>query len=105
MGVVLESDLGEAVVFLARHPQAVRLLRVIVEYRRASGRDPHTRELLGRVRDRGYSMQLLRVMESMGLVRRYEDYLSPDLRLPVVRNGVTELGLRALKLLGVEVDA
>ncbi|BES80645.1 hypothetical protein [Pyrodictium abyssi] len=94
------GSLREALIFLANKPQALRLLREAARYKASKGKPPYTRELLKLAAngDRGYSMRLLEELQALGLLRRYRDYLSDKLRIPVVRNDPTPLAHKVLAL-------
>lgn len=95
------AGLSEALLFLARRPQAVRILKVAAEYKASRGKAPYTRELLNLAAngDRGYSMRLLEELQALGLLRRYKDYLREDLKIPVVRNEPTPLAYKVLAII------
>lgn len=87
-------------VYLARRPQAIRLLRIAAQYKASKGKGPYTRELLNLAAngDRGYSMQLLKELQALGLLRRYKDY-HEESNVPVIRNEPTPLAYKILSML------
>ena len=101
------GSLREALIFLANKPQALRLLREAARYKALEGKPPYTRELLSLAAngDRGYSMRLLEELQALGLLRRYRDYLSDKLRIPVVRNDPTPLAHKVLAFFEEDVNA
>jgi hypothetical protein len=97
----------DIIFFLARRPQAIKILRVAAEYKKVKGKGPYTRELLRLAAngDRGYSMQLIEELHELGLLHRYEDYLDDKVRIPVVRNEPTPLAYKVLEFIDGDEDA
>ena len=62
------------------------------------GRDPYTRELLALLGTWGYEEGVLRFVEEMGLVERYDRY-GPATRRKCIFNKLTEKGLEYLEFL------
>ncbi|HID41188.1 MAG TPA: hypothetical protein EYP33_03420 [Pyrodictium sp.] len=100
------EGMQEALFFLARRPQAIRLLKVAAQYKTAKGKGPYTRELLKLAAngDRGYSMQLLKELQALGLLRRYKDR-HEESNVPVIRNEPTPLAFKILAFFEGDEDA
>jgi len=100
------GSLREALIFLANKPQALRLLREAARYKASKGKPPYTRELLKLAAngDRGYSMQLLKELQALGLLRRYKDR-HEESNVPVIRNEPTPLAFKILAFFEGDEDA
>ncbi|WP_291999463.1 hypothetical protein [Caldivirga sp.] len=75
----------------------IRLLMAIDDFERVKGRSPYTREVLDLIHEWGYGEWIIQAAYDLGLIERYDDYCSRDVKRVCRFNKLSDRGRRFLE--------